>query len=94
LRLKILTAKFAEQTIVLTKCRLCKNVFVTNLRSEHRLIEEARRLGGHKTKKEAVSAALAKYVKRRKQLGILDLFGTLNFDPKYNYKVERQRKRC
>jgi hypothetical protein len=80
--------------MVLTKCQLGKNVHVTNLILDHQLIEEACRLGGHKTKGEAVSAALTEYVKRRKQLGIFDLFGTLDLDPKYNYKVERQRKRC
>jgi hypothetical protein len=37
-------------------------------------------------------AALAEYVKRRKQLRILDAFGTIDFDPKYDYKTERRRK--
>jgi hypothetical protein len=32
-------------------------------------------------------------VKRRKQLVLLDVFGTVDFDPKYNYKTERRRKR-
>lgn len=64
----------------------------TNLAIDDRLIEEARRIGGHKTKKEAVTAALGEYVKRRKQLRILDAFGTVDFDPTYNYKAARQRK--
>jgi hypothetical protein len=38
-----------------------------------------------------VSAALAEYVKRRKQLHILDAFGTVDFDPKYDYKTKRRR---
>ena len=53
----------------------------TNLALDDSLIEEARRAGGHKTKKEAVTAALAEYVKRRKQLRILKSFGTIDFDP-------------
>jgi Arc/MetJ family transcription regulator len=57
------------------------------------LIEEARRLGNHKTKKEAVTTALSEYVARRKRLKILASFGTVGFDPKYNYKAERKRKR-
>ena len=65
----------------------------TNLALDDRLIEAARRVGGHKTKREAVTAALDEYVKRRKQLRILDAFGTLEFDPKYDYKAERRRKR-
>lgn len=65
----------------------------TNLALDDRLIEEARAAGGHKTKKEAVTAALTEYVQRRKQMGILKLFGTIDYDPNYNYKEERRRKR-
>ena len=72
---------------------MCNNTHMaTNLALDDRLIEEARRVGRHKTKREAVSAALAEYVKRRKQLRILDAFGTVDFDPKYDYKTERRRK--
>ncbi len=53
------------------------------------LIEEARRAGKHKTKKEAVTAALAEYVRRRKQVRILEAFGSFEFDPAYDYKAER-----
>ncbi len=73
---------------------MCNNIHMaTNLALDDRLVEEARRVGRHKTKREAVSAALAEYVKRRKQLRILDIFGTVDFDPKYDYKAERRRKR-
>jgi Arc/MetJ family transcription regulator len=65
----------------------------TNLALDDDLIEEARRAGRHKTKKDAVTAALAEYVRHRKQLRILEAFGTVDFDPKYNYKAERRRKR-
>lgn len=65
----------------------------TNLAIDDRLIEEARRTGGHKTKKEAVTAALDEYIKRRKQLRILELAGTVEYDPKYDYKTVRTRKR-
>jgi Arc/MetJ family transcription regulator len=64
----------------------------TNLALDDHLIEEARRAGGHKTKKEAVTAALGEYVRRRKQLRILGAFGTFEFDPGYDYKAARQRK--
>lgn len=63
----------------------------TNLALDDRLIEEARRAGKHKTKKEAVNAALDEYVRRRKQIRILNAFGTINFDPAYDYKTERRR---
>lgn len=65
----------------------------TNLAIDDRLIEEARRIGGHKTKKEAVTAALDEYVKRRKQLKIISLFGTIDYDPTYGYKAARWRKK-
>ena len=63
----------------------------TNLALDDKLIEEARRVGKHKSKKEAVTAALDEYVRKRKQMRILDAFGTLLFDPSYDYKAERQR---
>jgi Arc/MetJ family transcription regulator len=65
----------------------------TNLALDDKLIEEAQRVGKHKTKREAVTAALAEYVKRRRQLCILDAFGTFDFDPAYDYKAERRRRR-
>ena len=61
----------------------------TNLAIDDSLIDEARRVGKHKTKKEAVTAALDEYVRRRKQLEILNLFGTIDYDPSYDYKKMR-----
>jgi hypothetical protein len=63
----------------------------TNLALDDQLIEEARRAGKHKTKKEAVNAALDEYVRKRKQMRILEAFGTFQADPAYNYKGERRR---
>jgi hypothetical protein len=57
------------------------------------LIEEARRIGGHKAKKEAMTTALVEYIAQRKGLAILDSFGTIDFDPGYDYKADRKRKR-
>jgi hypothetical protein len=65
----------------------------TNLAIDDRLIDEARKVGHHKTKKEAVTAALDEYIRWRKQLRILDHFGTIDFDPKYDYKKMRQLDR-
>jgi hypothetical protein len=64
----------------------------TNLALDDQLIEEARRAGKHKTKKEAVNAALDEYVRKRRQMRILAAFGTFSVDPTYDYKAERQRK--
>lgn len=65
----------------------------TNLAIDDRLIEAARKIGHHKTKKEAVTAALAEYISHRKRLQLLSLFGTIDFDPAYDYKSERRKRR-
>jgi len=65
----------------------------TNLAIDDRLIEEARRIGHHATKKEAVTAALDEYIRRRKQMKVLDLFGTVDFHENYDYKANRRRDR-
>ena len=65
----------------------------TNLALDDKLIVEAQRIGKHKSKKDAVNAALTEYVRHHKQLRIIDSFGTVDFDPTYDYKAERRRKR-
>lgn len=65
----------------------------TNLALDDRLIEQARKLGRRRTKKEAVTAALDEYIQRRKQIEVLSLFGTIDYDPAYDYKHERRSKR-
>ena len=65
----------------------------TNLALDDKLIEEARKAGNHRTKKDAVTTALAEYVKRHKQQRILEAFGSFEFDPSYDYKAERRKKR-
>ena len=66
----------------------------TNLAIDDRLIEQARKLGRHRTKKETVTAALDEYIQRRKQQDILPLFGTIEYQNSYDYKKERSRKRA
>jgi Arc/MetJ family transcription regulator len=63
----------------------------TNLAIDDRLIEEARQVGHHRTKKEAVTAALDEYIRRRKQMQILDLFDTIDYREDYDYKASRRR---
>jgi Bacterial antitoxin of type II TA system, VapB len=65
----------------------------TNLALDDNLIAEARQIGHHATKKAAVTAALEEYVNRRKQLEILKLFGTIDYDPAYDYKKSRMLDR-
>jgi len=65
----------------------------TNLAIDDRLIEQAKKLGRHRTKKEAVTAALDEYIRRHKQRDVLPLFGTIEYDKAYDYKRERRSKR-
>ncbi len=64
----------------------------TNLALDDRLLEEAVKIGGKTTKKAAVTEALQEYIARRKQVGVLDLFGTVDYAPAYNYKAQRKRR--
>lgn len=63
----------------------------TNLAIDDSILEEALRVGGHRTKKDTVTEALEEYIQHRKQARILDLFGKMDFDPKYDYKRQRRR---
>jgi hypothetical protein len=64
----------------------------TNLNIDDRLLQKALRVGGHRTKRETVTEALKEYVQHREQLKVIDLFGKIDFDPKYNYKRGRRRR--
>ena len=73
-------------------CALCRLLHMaTNLAIDDSLLNEALRIGGRQTKKDTVTEALEEYVQRRKQERILDLFGKVAFDPKYDYKRQRRR---
>ena len=65
----------------------------TNLDLDDKLIDQARRIGRHKTKKAAVTAALREYIQHRKQLRILALAGKIEYDPRYDYKALRRKTR-
>ena len=64
----------------------------TNLAIDDNLIEEAKKIGKHKTKKAAVTSALEEYINKRKQLNIIKAFGTVEFDESYNYKQQRKKR--
>ena len=63
----------------------------TNLALDDRLLNEALKIGGRASKRETVTEALQEYISRRKQLRVLDLFGSIDYDPKYRYKAQRRR---
>jgi Arc/MetJ family transcription regulator len=63
----------------------------TNLALDPELLEEAHRIGGHRTKKATVTEALREYILRRKQQRILRLFGNVDYGADYDYKEQRRR---
>ena len=64
----------------------------TNLALDDELLNEALKVGGRATKKETGTEALQEYIGRRKQARIAELFGTIDYDPKYDYKKQRRRR--
>jgi hypothetical protein len=72
---------------------MCKILHMaTNLAIDDALLEEARRIGGQKTKRATVTQALNEYIQRRKQQRVVELFGKIDVDPKFDYKVQRRRR--
>jgi Arc/MetJ family transcription regulator len=65
----------------------------TNLALDDELIAQAVKAGRHKTKREAVTAALREYVKARKRLGILDWVGEVDYFDDYDAKALRRAKK-
>lgn len=64
----------------------------TNLALDDGLIEQAVRLGGHRTKREAVTAALREYIRARRRGGWAEWIGKVEYLDDYDYKSARRRK--
>jgi len=64
----------------------------TNLAIDDWLIEEAKLVGKHRTKKSAVTEALLEYIQRRKQSEILRIFHSIDYDQDYDHKKQRAVK--
>ena len=73
---------------------MCKTEvnMATNLQIDDRLIQTAVQLGGHRTKKEAVTQALIEYNQHLQQVKVISLFGTIDYGKDYNYKDQRSKK--
>lgn len=64
----------------------------TNLAIDEKLLDEALKLSGHKTKKDTVNEALREFIQKRKQKNILLMFGKIEMKETYDYKQERKRR--
>lgn len=63
---------------------------VTPLQIDQTLLQEALALSNHPTATALIEAALREYIQRRKQLKILELFGTIDYEEEHIYKQQRQ----
>lgn len=63
----------------------------TNLAIDDKLLETAKRIGKHKTKKGAVTEALIEYIQRREQIKVIRLFGSIDYESDYDYKAQRTK---
>ncbi len=61
----------------------------SNLAIDDELLNMAKKIGKHKTKRAAVNEALLEYIQRRKQFEITKLFGKIDYDKDYDYKKQR-----
>jgi Bacterial antitoxin of type II TA system, VapB len=64
---------------------------VTQFNINNTLLQEALALDDQITVDALVETALREYIQRRKRLKVLDLFGTIDYDPDYDYKQQRQQ---
>jgi Arc/MetJ family transcription regulator len=65
----------------------------TNIDLDEKLVQEAFRLTGIRTKRELVNEALRLLVETRKRKSLLDLRGKIEFAEGYDHKALRARKR-
>lgn len=54
------------------------------------LLQKAKELGKHASESDAVNAALREYIDKLRRLQILELAGTIDYDPDYDYKAMRR----
>ena len=64
----------------------------SNLAIDDSLLDQAKSLSGYRTKRETVNQALLEFVQRRQSSELVNLFGKVDYDPKYDYKKERFRR--
>lgn len=63
----------------------------TNLAINDQLLDLALKIGGFRSKKDTVNAALEEFIRRRKAEDVIDLFGKVEFEADYDYKKLRIR---
>ena len=64
----------------------------TNVGLDDKIVEEAMKISGARTKKEVIAKALKEFVETRNRLNLLDLEGKIIFRKDYDYKSLREGK--
>ena len=63
-----------------------------NMAIDPELLNKALEIGGEETEEATVNRALREFIARREQERLLGLFGKLDWDEGYDYKLERTRQ--
>lgn len=63
----------------------------TSIEVDPALLERAMCLSGEPTRRAVVTRALEEFVARREEARLLELFGSLDWEPGYDHKRERSR---
>jgi Arc/MetJ family transcription regulator len=64
----------------------------TNIDIDDKLMDEAMRLSGAKTKKDVVDLALRTLIKSRQKKDLLDLVGHIDIEPEFDHKDVRRTR--
>ena len=64
---------------------------ISELVIDDELAKKLKELGKHETLPDAIQIALTEYVERLQRMQIFELFGTIDYDPEYDYKAQRNR---
>jgi Arc/MetJ family transcription regulator len=64
----------------------------TNLGIDEKLLRQAHKMTGLRTKRETVNAALAELVRTRKQSELLRLIGSVEFRKDWDYRKDRRER--
>jgi Arc/MetJ family transcription regulator len=64
----------------------------TNLSIDDKLLSDAQRISGYRTKRKTVNEALREFIQRRQRLELVKLFGKVDYDSRYDYKRERRAR--
>lgn len=72
--------------------RVWRGSVPTNLNIDDALLNEALKVGGHRTKRDTVNEALQEYIQRRRRLELAKLFGKVDFRADWDYKRDRRAR--